>query len=302
MIYKYNDFKQKVLDIVRDDAEKITPEEKERHIQEALKIYSKHRPRELVKDVTGDSTYDYAIATHLTSWVKGFSLIKSIEYPADERDPSYVDEWLIYEKQDGQYIRLLEDVPAASETMRIIYTALHILSSQIVSGTFSFSSVDNSMNRTAGSFIADGLFVGNRIITPSNDNPGPFTVKSVTALKVIFCETIVTEIAAAIKIEVETNTIPESDQDAVCNLAASLCSGALASAYAHTSDSTIGADSVDHRSKSQEFSSRAKIQKQTYLNHIGLKEGEIPPASATRDYDINYPDGTDRLTHPRRQR
>jgi hypothetical protein len=231
MAYTYAEFRQKVSDIVRDDADKLTPEEKERHIQEAVRIYSKHRPREVIKDITGDGTYDYSIATNLTSWVKGFSVIKSIEYPADEREPSILDEedWMVYEKEAGQYIRFIEDTPSATEKIRVLHTALHILSDS-------------------------------------------------------------------------QNTIPESDQDAVCNLAASLCSGALASAYAHASDSTIGADSVDHRSKSQEFSSRAKIQKQTYLDHLALKEGEIPPASAVVDLDIDYPDGTDRLTHPRRGR
>jgi hypothetical protein len=299
MIYTYAELKEKVSDIVRDDAAKLSIEEKERFIQEAVKIYSKHRPREVVKDITGDGTYDYSILTHLTSWVKGFSTIKSIEYPANEREPSILDteDFAIYEKEDGQYIRLLEDTPAATETMRVIYTTLHVLSSRIVSGTFSFSSTDNSINRLTGSFITDGLFVGNKITTPSANNPGPFTVKSVTALKVIFLETVVTEIAAAINTQVDANTVPESDQDALCDLAASLCSGALASAYALTSDSTIGADSVDHRSKSQEFSSRAKIQRQTYLDHLALKEGEIPPASATGDIKIGYPDGTSRLTH-----
>jgi len=232
MAYTYAQFKSKVSEIVQDDAAKLLTTERDNFIQEALRmVYSKHRPREVVKDITGDGTYDYSIATNLTSWVKGFSIIISIEYPADEREPEYIeeDDWIIYEKEAGQYIRFLFDTPLATEKIRVIYTALHILS--------------------------------------------------------------------------ETqNTIPESDQDAVCNLAASLCSGALASAYAEASDSTITADSVDHKSKSQEFSSRAKIQKQTYLNHIGIKEGEVPPASAVKDLDVDYPWGGDRLTHPKKWR
>ncbi len=231
MGYTYAEFGSKVSEIVHDDADKLSPAERDNFIQEAVKIYSRDRPLEVVKDITGDGGYNYAIATNLTSWVKGFSIIKSIEYPADEREPSYLDEddFLVYEKEDGQYIRLLEDTPAATEKARVIYTALHVLSDL-------------------------------------------------------------------------TNTIPESDQDAICNLAASLCSGALASIYAHTSDSTITADSVDHRSKSQEFSSRAKMQKQNYLNHLGMKEGDVPPASAVKNLDIEYPWGEERLTHPKKWR
>jgi hypothetical protein len=231
MPYSHAEFKQRLSDIVRDDADKLTPEEKDRHLQEAIRIYSKHRPREIVKEIAGDGNYDYSIASNLSYWIKGFSRIKSLEYPADEREPSYVDEddFMVVEKEAGQYIHFLVDTPSATQTLRVSYTGLHILSDA-------------------------------------------------------------------------ENTIPESDQDAVCNLAASLCSGALAQAYALTSDSTISADSVDHRSKSQEFSSRAKVQKQSYLNHLALKEGDVPPASAIQDWEINYPDGTERLTHPRRRR
>jgi hypothetical protein len=303
-MYRYNDFKDKVGEILQDKAERLSSIDREHYLQEAVLIYSKHRPRQIVKDITGDAGYDYPIATHLTSWVKGFSTIKSIEYPANQRVPEYLDEnsFMVYEKQDGPYIRLLGDSPPATQTMRVIYTSLHILNTRFVTGTFSFAATDSSMNRLTGSFITDGIFAGNKITPPSENNPGPLTVKSVAALKIVFLEAVVVEIADEIKIEVEADTIPESDQDALCNLAASLCSGALASAYAQTSDSTITADSVDHKSKSQEYASRAKMQKQNYLNHLGLKEGDVAPASAVYDTDTNYPWGGDRLTHPKRYR
>ncbi len=231
MPYTYAEFKEKVSDIVRDDAVKLTPEEKDRFIQEALKTYSRHKPREIVKDITGDGAYDYSIATHLTFWSEEFSSIKSIEYPADERDPVYLDddEYMIIRKETGLYLRFLEVSPSAAQKIRVIYIGLHILSDS-------------------------------------------------------------------------QNTIPGIHEDALCNLAASLCSGALASAYAHTSDSTITADSVDHMSKSREFAARAKAQKQNYLDQIGIKEGEVPPASVIKDVKTDYPGGGDRLTHPKKWR
>lgn len=227
----YAQIKDKVDQTVKDTAAKFAPTERDSFIQEAVKIYSRHRPRLVVKDITGSGTYDYSITTSLTSWVKDFSVIKSIEYPADERDPLYVDEddWIIYEKEAGQYLRFLQDEPSATEKIRVVYTALHILS--------------------------------------------------------------------------ETqNTIPAIDEDALCNLAASLCSGALASIYAQTSDSTITADSVDHRSKSQEYNARAREQKKLYMDHLGIKDGNVAPASAVKDLDIGYPGGGDRLTHPKKRR
>ncbi len=95
-------------------------------------------------------------------------------------------------------------------------------------------------------------------------------------------------------------TIPSADVNALCNLASSLCFEELANAYAQTGDSTIDADSVDHKSKSSEFGARAKRFLQLYKDYIGMKEGElVPPASVVSDLDVNYPGGGDRLTHPR---
>ena len=227
----YAQFKDKVDQTVKDTAGKLTPIERDNWIQEAVKIYSKHRPREVVKDVTGAGTYDYSIGTNLTYWVEDFSIIKSIEYPADEREPQYIDEddYLVYKKETDLFIRFLADTPSATQKIRVTYTALHILSEAL-------------------------------------------------------------------------NTIPSADEDAVCNLAASLCSQGLASHYAQTSDSTIGADSVNYRTKSQEYTSRAKEQKKIYLEHLGIKEGEVAPASVRKVVDVTYPGGTDRLTHPRRNR
>ncbi len=231
MPYTYTEFKDKVAAIVKDESSKLSVTERDGFIQQAAKLYSRHRPREVVKDITGTGAYDYAVSTNMTAWIKGFSTIKSIEYPADERDPVYLedDEFTIYEKEAGQYLRFTSSTPLSTEKIRVTYTALHILSDS-------------------------------------------------------------------------QNTIPASDEDAVANLAASFCSHALASAYAQVSDATIAADSVNHRTKSQEYQSRAKDQKRIYLEHMGIKEGEVAPASVTMDTDLDFPWGEDRLTHPRKYR
>jgi hypothetical protein len=98
-------------------------------------------------------------------------------------------------------------------------------------------------------------------------------------------------------------TVPDGDISAFVWLATSLCCEELANAYAQTSDSTISADSVNYRTKSQEFASRAKRLKVLYAEHMGLKDGDLtPPASAVVDMDIKYPGGGRRLTHPRAPR
>lgn len=98
-------------------------------------------------------------------------------------------------------------------------------------------------------------------------------------------------------------TIPDMDIDALVTLAASLCCEDLANAFMQSSDSTIGADSVNYRSKAAEAASRGKRLMQLYKEHLGIKDDDITPAaSAVTDLSIGYPGGRDRLTHPRRAR
>ena len=94
----------------------------------AVKEYSRHRPRVVVEDETGAGAFDYDL-TLLASWTDGFSNIKTVEYPVDDTNetPDILqdDEWTIYEKPAGKFLRFLEDSPVATESIRITYTALH---------------------------------------------------------------------------------------------------------------------------------------------------------------------------------
>jgi hypothetical protein len=95
-------------------------------------------------------------------------------------------------------------------------------------------------------------------------------------------------------------TIPANDEEALVNLAASLCCEDLANAYAQTGDSTLNADVVNYRTKSTEFAARAKRLMALYKEHLGIKEGDsTSAASAVADFDEKYPGGSERLTHAR---
>lgn len=97
-------------------------------IGQAVKEYSKHRPRIVPEDETGNGGFDYAVSL-LASWSDGFSMIQRVEYPVDDTsaDADILDEdaWEIYHKPAGDYLRFLEDQPEATETFRVTYTALH---------------------------------------------------------------------------------------------------------------------------------------------------------------------------------
>jgi len=98
-------------------------------------------------------------------------------------------------------------------------------------------------------------------------------------------------------------TIPANDEEALQILAAGIFCEMIAAYYAQTQDSTIMADSVNHKSKAAEYASRAKRFALLYKEHLGLKEDDLTPAAAAvADLDMKYPGGMERLTHPRRQR
>jgi hypothetical protein len=57
---------------------------------------------------------------------------------------------------------------------------------------------------------------------------------------------------------------------------------------------------VNYRTKSAEFSARAKRCLAIYKEHLGLKEDDVSQAAiGIADYDMKYPGGSERLTHPR---
>lgn len=201
-------------------------------ISAALKKYSAAKPRIVAEDEAGTGSFDYAL-TLLAEWLEGFSAIRTVEYPVDDasEDASILSAgaWQIYQKPAGKYLRLLEDTPAATESLRITYTALHTC----------------------------------------------------------------TDAAC---------TVPAHDEEAVQILAAALFCDMLAAYFSQTQDSTIQADSVDHKSKASEYAARARAYRKMYFDHLGVKEGELLAASVTADQDLPGSWGSDKLTHPQRYR
>jgi len=59
--------------------------------------------------------------------------------------------------------------------------------------SLTFDSGAKTITRAAGSFIADGFVIGNRITTDAALNPGPFTVTNVAALVITVSEAVANE-------------------------------------------------------------------------------------------------------------
>jgi hypothetical protein len=68
------------------------------------------------------------------------------------------------------------------------------------------------------------------------------------------------------------STVPQTDFYAVCDYAASLCLEAMAARASQFGDNTMGADTVNYRSKSQEYLTLAKAKRKLYYNHLGIDE------------------------------
>jgi hypothetical protein len=98
------------------------------------------------------------------------------------------------------------------------------------------------------------------------------------------------------------STVPDKDFYAVVDFAGSLAAEKLASFYVGTGDSTMDADVVNYRSKSQEMLNIAKALRKRYFNHMGIDENaasgdEQKPAIALGNQFNEMNSGVDRLIH-----
>jgi len=100
---------------------------------------------------------------------------------------------------------------------------------------------------------------------------------------------------------VEYATVPESDFDGFCHLAASFAFEQLAALKIQSGDPTISSDVVDYRTKSDQYRSAAKAHRALYDRALerGAEAGSLKAASNVRDLNVDLSTGGDRLTHPR---
>lgn len=221
--------------------EELSEERRLQIIEGAIERFGIDRPDQVTDDFSGDAGRYYPITTNLTSFTEGLSTVLSVEYPAatiaSDETPVYLtaDDWDDNYWQGGtRYLFFPNHSPAATETVRVRYTAAYVKS--------------------------DGAY---------NINSGDFHM--------------------------------------VCLLAASMVCQAIATKYSRTVDSVISADSVDHITRGQEFSRRAKEYMNLYLEQIGLKSpgnggkeaGEFPSGEFV-DWDTHPPNNRRWLAHRNR--
>ncbi len=121
---KLSDYQLKINQTLQDDETYLEQAEIDAFIQEAIGIYSRHRPLEKVAEIAGDGSYSYSLPE---DWENGFSVIKKIEYPVGEQEPCYLDSarYLLYQDDTATKLRFLQDTPTAAETFLLTYTIRH---------------------------------------------------------------------------------------------------------------------------------------------------------------------------------
>lgn len=98
------------------------------------------------------------------------------------------------------------------------------------------------------------------------------------------------------------DTIPSIHREGVAAYAAALLLQQLAARFAGSSEPTIGADSVDHGSRSGTYERRAKALVQRYERIVGVVLNRVPAAGAVVNLQGRDSRGNDRLVHKRQYR
>jgi hypothetical protein len=96
-------------------------------------------------------------------------------------------------------------------------------------------------------------------------------------------------------LDVATDTILDDDRNAVVSYAAALLCDQLSNFYATSIEASIGADAVNHASKTESFASRARFLRGQYFKDLGIDEKRQVAASATADLNLPASHGGARL-------
>jgi len=286
-------FKAQVDNLLSADNNELAVLARYRNIKAALERYSRDMPDDYVEDEVGDGGKYYKLtgtSAVLANWIEGFSRVMEIEYPAvtiaSDQTPVYLqpeDYRDDYWQGGDRYLFLPNHSPAATETMRIRFGVPY---------DWTASAVSTAVTQTAHGFaLNDYIYLDGSTWYEATD-PRVATHK-VTV--------VATDTFTAVQLQADP---PVQDFFAVCHLAAGLCCQAIAARYSRTSDSTINADAVDHRTRGDMFASRAKEFIKMYERHIGLgapgEDGKaVQAAGAFVDWDTEpgWPTGRQYIFH-----
>ena len=110
----------------------MEPADLGRAVDMAVARYSKDRPRKVLSSFTGSASHYYDMATNMSSWVRGFSVIEKIDYPAPDLTGDEEPDWregrdfeVYLSATDTEYLYFPVHEPGTAETVRVWYSAPH---------------------------------------------------------------------------------------------------------------------------------------------------------------------------------
>jgi hypothetical protein len=131
--------REQKLPALKIDAPRLGPHDLDPFLDEALRRYQRARPRHAAFTVAGDgSAYDFALPdgtlySSAPAWVVGYSAVLSVEFPAGEREPVYLeqDAYALWPRDVPTALRLLFETPATGQSARVTYSVPHTLSEAV---------------------------------------------------------------------------------------------------------------------------------------------------------------------------
>lgn len=126
------EFQQAVAHRIQDAVPKLGQLAIDACIIKAVKgRYAQARPLVRIKDFAGDGVvFEYTVdSTTFPDWVDEASYFRSLEYPAGEKTPSYIDPsdylYPVRISSTEKKLRLLTAIPQTGETLRVEYSVPH---------------------------------------------------------------------------------------------------------------------------------------------------------------------------------
>jgi len=122
---------------IQDQANKLGRPDRDLAILRARDIFSDGTPRVLYKDYTGDGTaYAFDLPNDTGKvWEDGFSAVVSLECPAGEREPAFLEDnaWSVRQwTATTQKLVLKGQTPGQGQTLRLGYTVRHTVDTTAV--------------------------------------------------------------------------------------------------------------------------------------------------------------------------
>lgn len=252
----------------------MSDERRYEFVKKAVERYNHDRPDQYTENVTGDGGRFYVIPTILANWIEGFSQIIEIEYPAAAVASDETPQWLDPEDWQDDYwaevgetpvhtrhLYLPAHAPGSTETMRIRYTVPYVW--EVGGSEVSVAQASH------GLAVGDYIYLSDSSWIKTQDN---------TATRATARVTVVTD-TGNFKYKTLWIDIPTQDFFAICDLASCFTLQSLAAKYARASDSTIGADSTTHTSRTAELAQRASGYCKSYRIHLNLDAEEVHQAA-----------------------